>query len=123
MIDIEALRTLASENQKAIIVLSVFILFDIVTGVLKAGSNHELVSSKFRHGLIKKLMEIILIVVGFALDYLTDMVYIGNAVTVFFVVMEGYSILENASEFVELPDVLKNVLDSLQGEKNKDDIQ
>ena len=123
MIDIEALRTLASENQKAIIVLSVFILFDIATGVIKAASSHELVSSKFRHGLIKKLMEIILIVVGFALDYLTDMVYIGNAVTVFFVVMEGYSILENASEFVELPDVLKRVLESLQGEKNKDDIQ
>lgn len=123
MIDIEAIKAIVTENQKAVLVLAVFILFDIITGVIKAGTNGELVSSKFRHGIIKKFFEILLIVVGYALDYLTEMVYIGNSVAIFFIVMEGYSILENTSEFVELPSILKTILDSLQGEKNKDDIQ
>ena len=123
IIDMEAIKAIVTENQKAILVLAIFILFDIITGVIKAASNSELVSSKFRHGIIKKFFEILLIVVGYALDYLTEMMYIGNSVAIFFIVMEGYSILENTSEFVELPSILKTILDSLQGEKNKDDLQ
>ena len=123
MIDIEALKAILIENQKAILVLSIFILLDIITGVLKAANNKELVSSKFRTGIIKKFFEVILILVGFCLDYLTEMLYIGNSVTVFFVAMEGYSILENTSEFVELPKLLKDILEGLQGDKNKDDLQ
>ena len=123
MIDIEALKAILIENQKAILVLSIFILLDIITGVLKAANNKELVSSKFRTGIIKKFFEVILILVGFCLDYLTEMLYIGNSVTVFFVAMEGYSILENTSEFVELPKLLKDILEGLQGDKKKDDLQ
>ena len=122
MIDIEAIKTILLENQRAVIVLAVFIVLDILTGVTKAAVNSELVSSKFRQGIIKKIFEIILIIVGFCIDYLTEMMFIGSSVSVFFCVMEGYSILENTSEFVELPEILKTVLDQLQGEKNKDDI-
>lgn len=121
-IDIEAIKEIMIENQRSILVLAIFILLDIITGVLKAANNSELVSSKFRQGIIKKLFEIILIFVGFCLDYMTEMMFIGNSVSIFFVVMEGYSILENTSEFVELPQILKSVLEQLQGDKNKDDI-
>lgn len=122
MIDLEVLRSIAVQNQKAMIVLCVFIVLDIVTGVLKAASKKELVSSKFRQGCVKKIFELVLIIVGFCLDYLTDLSYVGNTVSVFFIVMEGYSILENTSEFVELPGILKAILEGLQGDKDKDDI-
>ena len=123
IIDMEAIKAIVTENQKAVLVLGIFILFDIITGVIKAACNSELVSSVFRRGIIKKFFEVLLIVVGYALDYLTEMVYIGNSVAIFFIVMEGYSILENVSEFVTLPSILKDILDSLQGDKDKNDLQ
>lgn len=122
MIDFQDLQAILLENNKSILVLGIFILLDILTGVTKAAHNGELVSSKFRTGIIKKFFEVVLIIVGFCLDYLTEMLYIGNTVVVCFVAMEGYSILENTSEFVTLPEILRNILETLQGEKNKNDL-
>ena len=41
-------------GQKGIIVLSIAILFDMVTGIIKTIMNNDLQSSEFRKGLLKK---------------------------------------------------------------------
>ena len=49
-------------GQKGIIVLTVAIVLDMVTGVIKAIMNHDLQSSEFRKGLLKKLLDMLKII-------------------------------------------------------------
>ena len=107
-------------GQKGIIVLSIAIVLDMVTGVIKAIMNHDLQSSEFRKGLLKKLLDIVLVVVAYSLDWLLTFNYIGISVLYFLIAMEFYSVLENVREYLPLPKLLIKILDMLQkkGEAN-----
>ena len=108
-------------GQKGIIVLSIAIVLDMVTGVIKAIMNHDLQSSEFRKGLLKKLLDIVLVVVAYSLDWLLSFNYIGISVLYFLIAMEFYSVLENVREYLPLPELLIKILDMLQkkGEINE----
>ncbi len=108
-------------GQKGIIVLTIAIVLDMVTGVIKAIMNHDLQSSEFRKGLLKKLLDIVLVVVAYSLDWLLSFNYIGIGVLYFLIAMEFYSVLENVRGYLPLPELLIKVLDMLQkkGEINE----
>ena len=108
-------------GQKGIIVLTVAIVLDMVTGVIKAIMNHDLQSSEFRKGLLKKLLDIVLVVVAYSLDWLLSFNYIGIGVLYFLIAMEFYSVLENVRDYLPLPELLIKILDMLQkkGEINE----
>lgn len=105
---------LLKENQKFIIVLCVFILLDIISGIVRAILSKELKSSVFRDGLLKKSLEFIIVILGFSCDWAFGMTVLGKAVLMFEVAMEGYSILENISEYVPIPEKLKEFLDQVK---------
>lgn len=108
------LTELLKANQTAIIVLGVMIVLDVVSGLIKAVIAKDLKSSVMREGLLKKLLELIVVIVAFACDILLGVKYIGNIVVVAFVGMEGLSVIENAGEYIPLPEGLKNILEALK---------
>ena len=116
---VETLQSLLSLNTSAITVLSVAVLCDIVTWLVKATLNHDLKSSKFKDGLLKKSLDYILVVIGTSLDVLCKTSYISSACIYCLIAMEFYSCLENLREYIPVPSAVTAVLDSLQkrGEK------
>lgn len=96
-----------------VIVLSVAIVCDILTGVIKAIMAHDLKSSKFKTGLLKKAYDYILIVVGCCLDYLLKVNYISLGCVYSLIAMEFYSCIENLREYLPIPDSVSKALDVL----------
>ena len=105
---------LLKANQKGIIVVSIAIVLDIVSGVIKASLNSDLKSSEFRTGLMKKVLDYILIVVAFSLDFLMGLEYVGTCTLYSLCAMELYSVLENVKEYIPLPKALEKALNALQ---------
>ena len=112
----EEIENLLFLNKKALLIVSIAILLDVLSGVIKASINHNLKSSEFRVGLMKKVLDYILILIGFCLDFLLEVNYVGHAVLYSIIAMEFYSVLENINEYIPLPNILKNVLDGLKKE-------
>ena len=87
-----------------LIVVCCFILFDIITGVIKALYEGGLDSSKLRKGLFHKLSEIITMVGCMLLQYAATFIELGfeiplvNSVCIYICVMELISIIENICE-------------------------
>ena len=101
---------------KALVAL---IILDYITGVLKAIVTKTLSSAVGFKGLIRKI--IIFIVVATAVivqSVIGDAIPLREIVIVFFICNEGISLLENASEFVPIPEKLKETLIQLR-DKNK----
>ena len=102
---------------KALIAL---VIMDYITGVLKAISTKTLSSSIGFIGLLRKFT--IFIVVASAViiqSVVGDTIPLREIVIIFFVCNEGISLLENASEFIPIPDKLKETLIQLR-DKNED---
>lgn len=89
-----------------LIVVSVFILLDIISGVIKGASHHDLSSSIMRQGLWHKMGTIMLelLAAGASVAILywgvlpTEFAAVYQTVSVYVVLMEVVSILENISE-------------------------
>lgn len=112
---------LISLNSGAVAVMSIAILLDIITGVVKAIMEHDLKSSKFKQGLLKKTYDYILVVIAFCLDFLLKVNYVSNVTLYAVIAMEFYSCLENVREYVPIPDTLENALNVLQTKEGKED--
>ena len=86
---------------KSAAVVFVFIVFDIVSGLVKAISTHSYESSVMREGLFHKLSEIVCLVFGVMCDYalpymgITLPLPVAQSVAVYIVIMEAGSIIEN----------------------------
>lgn len=99
--------------------LVVLVVLDYVTGVLKAIYNKKLSSEVGFKGLIKKI--IVFIVVATAVivqSVIGDSIPLREIVIIFFVCNEGISLLENASEFVPIPEKLKETLIQLRDKED-----
>lgn len=93
-------------------------MLDIITGVVGAFVKHQFDSTTFREGLFKKVYELIIILVGYVLDYVLELDYIGKALNYMIIGLETYSIvIENASEYVPVPDWLQAIIEGLKSNK------
>ena len=73
-------------------------------------------------GLLKKIVMFIVIAVAFIIQRLiSDVIPLREVVIMFYVCNEALSLLENAAEFVPIPDKLKNTLLQLRDKNNKED--
>lgn len=88
-------------DYRYIIVALIFIIFDVVTGVLQALINGTFKSHKMRKGGLRKLCLLIVIAFGVALDYSQTVVDLGfnfpclQMITGYITFMEIMSIIEN----------------------------
>lgn len=122
MIDIKEIIQQLGVRVDLIVILLGLMATDIFAGVVKAFYLGEFQSKILREGLIKKLFEIVIIVIGYVLDYVLNLKQIGVAVSLILIGAETYSIvIENASTFVPIPKVLKNAIDTLKSEDDKNE--
>nr|DAY70780.1 MAG TPA: holin [Caudoviricetes sp.] len=104
----------------ALQVLIVFMVLDYGTGVLYAFLNNQLNSEVGFKGLVKKLMILVVLIIGVMLDRM-----LGNGTWVFrtlvcyfYIANEGISLLENVGNIgIPIPNKIRNALEQL----NKDD--
>ena len=86
-------------------------VLDYVTGLLKAMVQKKLSSEIGFTGIVKKVMMYIVIATAVVVGRLAgDLVPLREVVITFFICNEGLSLLENAAEFVPIPEKLKNML-------------
>lgn len=106
------------------LVVGAFILFDIVTGIIKAVYNEGLNSTHLRRGLFHKLSEILAIIGSDLLEYSAKYIHINTdlpileAVTAYICIMELISILENlCAVHPGLRKLLKPYLEKMKEDK------
>ena len=99
---------------KSIVILTVL---DYVTGLIKSIYNKKLSSEVGFKGIIKKIIIFIVISTAYVVQCLLgDEVPLRESSILFFIANEGISLIENASEFVPIPEKLKEVLIQLRKE-------
>lgn len=108
-------------NAKVLLIALIFILFDLISGVLKAVKNKNLDSTKMREGLINKVIELFSIVFGFICEYSLPQIGInvdvkfGSAIATYIVIMELCSVIENLGEISpEIGKLLSKVFEKLK---------
>lgn len=123
------------ENVEVCLVTFGFILFDIITGLLKAIKNNKLNSTKLREGLIHKASEVICIAGAYALPFGLQYLEVDfklpvlGVVAVYICLMETISAIENLCEvnpiinkfFAPYLDNLKDSAESITKEREKKD--
>lgn len=87
------------------------VVLDYITGCIKAIYNKQLSSEIGFKGLLKKIVMFIVIAVAYAIQGLMGgTVPLREVVIMFYIANEALSLLENAAEFIPVPDKLKEVL-------------
>ena len=105
-----------------------FILFDLLTGIVKALKNKEFTSTIMREGLYHKAGSILCILLGLMVDKAQDFVDLGVTIPVtlaicsYIILMETGSIIENVCEINPeiMPDKLKGFFAKLSGGESDD---
>lgn len=94
---------------------------DYVTGIIKGIYTKKLSSEIGYKGLLKKILMFIVIAVAYEIQkFLNNAIALREIVITFYVCNEAISLLENASEFIPIPDKLKEVLIQLRDEEQED---
>lgn len=73
----------------------IFSMADIITGLIQAIINRNLDSQKMRMGLLHKTLLIIIILLGFTLDFTFSLNFVSRSICIFVIAMEIISIAEN----------------------------
>jgi toxin secretion/phage lysis holin len=106
--------------------LLIFMAIDYATGLIVAGVFHKspktetgaLESKAGFKGLIRKLMILLFVLIGYRLDVAVGTTYIRDAVCIAFIVNELLSIVENAGLMgIPIPAVITEAIDILKKKK------
>lgn len=101
------------EERVLIYVLTIVIALDIITGVIKAIIDHDLKSCKFKEGILKKVYDYILCLIGVCLDYVLKVDYAFDMCIYAMIAMEMYSCIENLRDYIPIPGVIQKLLQTL----------
>lgn len=94
-----------------LIALVVLVILDYITGLIKAFYTKTVSSEVGFKGLLKKFLIFIVVVTAVVLQRVIDNAIPLREVTImFFICNEAISLLENSSEFIPIPQKLKDVL-------------
>lgn len=101
--------------------LVALVILDYITGVLKAISTKTLSSAIGFKGLIRKIVIFIVVATSVIVqNVIGDSVPLREIVIIFFICNEGISLLENASEFIPIPQKLKDILIQLRDKEDQE---
>lgn len=100
--------------------LAVLVILDYITGVIKGIYTKTVSSDTGFKGLLKKILIFIVVAVAVIIQHLVDDAVPLREITImFFICNEGISILENAAEFIPVPQKLKDILLQLRDKEHK----
>lgn len=89
----------------------IFILADVISGVISAFIQKNLDSQKMREGLLRKILLVIVIALSFVAQQTFNITIISKVVCIYIILMEIISILENLKkagiELGKIGDLLK----------------
>jgi toxin secretion/phage lysis holin len=105
-------------NYKIVIVLMCFMVADTVLGWLGAAKKGEWKSKNARWGAVGKLVELIIIALMYLCEWAFDVSWLISTVTVYFILCEGASIVENIVQYHlndNVPESLVEVLKKAKG--------
>nr|DAT38000.1 MAG TPA: holin [Caudoviricetes sp.] len=115
-----------------LLVLLAVMVLDYITGMVKAGIAGTLNSTRGWQGLLKKLMYAVTVAIAMVADYLLyiggsqigidmhESAYFGTLVSIWLIINECISILENLSEIgVPMPGFLGRILQRVQDKVNE----
>lgn len=116
-IHIEALQL-----NKLLLIFTIFVLLDIITGVIGAIIEKTLNSSVFKKGLYGKFLEMVIITISILLYKLLGLPKeVGLLTCIFYVCQEGLSILENTSKYISYPHFIKDIFKKINECKGNND--
>lgn len=101
-------------------------IVDYITGLAKGFKNKQLNSEIGFIGLLKKAMILVVVMVAVELERMTsNAMPIREIVIMFYVANEGISLLENISEFLPLPEKLKDYFTQIRetGDSNLENVE
>ena len=75
-----------------------FSLFDVITGYIQAIINNNVDSQKMREGLWHKVLIIIILLMSYIIDFTFSLKFVGSTVSIYIILMELVSILENVKK-------------------------
>lgn len=100
---------------KLLITLITMIVIDYVTGVIRAIYKKQISSAVGFKGIMKKILMLLIVGLSVTLqNILPAGVPLREITILFFIANEGFSILENASELIPLPEKIRSVLAQIQ---------
>lgn len=109
-----------------IVVTTLLIFLDIVSGVIKAVYNDSFTSRGLRQGGLRKLSEFICVLMGWGMEYAQLQFGIDNplpacaAISTYIIIMEIISIFENLGEVSpSLKKVMEPILSALKNKEEK----
>lgn len=73
----------------------IFMVADIVTGLIQAVINKNLDSQKMREGILRKALLILVVILSFISQYAFNIPAISKVVCIYIIIMEVISIFEN----------------------------
>lgn len=89
----------------------IFCLADIITGYIQAIINNEVDSTKMRVGLLHKSLIVLVILLSNVVRFAFNLTFISSVVSIYIVLMELVSIMENLTkaglDFGKLGEILK----------------
>ena len=97
------------------------IVLDFLTGLIKSLVNKRLSSKIGGRGIAKKVMVLLVIAVSVEVEILIGQaIPLREVVILFYLSNEGISLLENVSEFLPIPDKLKDYFLQLREKDDKE---
>ena len=115
---IAAITTLLGGWDDAMVILSVFIVLDIISGWIRAFIQQELSSEESFRGTAKKVLIYVIVAVAAQVDQLTGAALVRNVVISWYCATEALSILENAvAAGLPVPEFLREALKQLNEKK------
>lgn len=99
------------------------VILDYLTGLAKAWKQKKISSEIGFIGLLKKIMIFVVIAVAVEVGKLTNnAIPLREVVIMFYIANEGISLLENVSEFIPLPDKLKQTFIQIRDTEKKEEV-
>lgn len=97
-----------------------FSLFDVITGYIQAIINNNVDSQKMREGLWHKVLIIIILLMSYIIDFTFSLKFVGSTVSIYIILMELVSILENVKragiDIGKIGNILKDKSDKTTAE-------
>lgn len=101
--------------------LAFLVVVDFITGMVKAWHLKEISSEIGFIGLVKKVFIFLVVAVAVQLEQVVgNVIPLREIVIMFYIANEGISFLENISEFIPLPDQIRDVFLQI---RSKEEIQ
>ncbi len=94
-----------------IMILTIAIVCDMVSGVIKAIIGKEYKSGNFRTGLLKKILDYVIVIVSILVGYILQINYIENGTVTVLIFMELSSIIENCKGIISIPKALEDIIE------------